>query len=533
MGRRPGRERNCYAAAVAFRDDREALRARIAGLERDLRDRGPDQAEALTELTELKHLVRETRTRVESDQNALDELSARIDQMAAKLTGAESTEISAPGADDLERVDLADATASDDAAAVGALRSASVRHVKLAIVGGLILAHVVGIVALLRAGPSGEATDFDIATPLPGDVADVDPVAVLTLAKARAPASASLTGLELYYVQDSGRIDLTSSHYSARMSFTFVERNDGPDQDPEAPVGTPLPLLGDQSISTFRADSSGLHDPALAVSMPFLLGQQPVPMPRCSPRALWETARLEGAPEGAVAVLKYESALTLGPEQQMIRTPIWTFDIEGTPLHLRFREPDCALVDDIGRPRGEARTDGADPGVRQGEPDDDSDGSGAAVADGSGAATTGDGAAVDLGAGLLMTAMPRTRTSPRPIEVAIRFDNGSGHGQRVRLLSIRPLAAGETPVRAVFIRVAEVQPGTVYPTTDAGTAQTDTWIEIPAHQSRIITVGPDDRPRYAALAGNHRYEISIERQDGPTAGVVAAMSDGIRHPVRR
>lgn len=319
-----------------YRDEREALRARLAELERDLAEARADlDREAIQkQLAALSAQVAEATAQVEDDRAALGEVAASLQKLQAAIAPAPAP-APAQGAG-------APAKASADAAS----SPGNAVVFLIAIVGFVLLG---GIFALLRSAPAPAADPNAAVAAIPGAPHAVDPIALLPVARKRAYARMSLVSIEARYVGPNGRVDLRAPSYMGSITYTFGERPPEVAPDPSAPLGAPKPSRGMPSQSEVKIDLSGIH------AEPVMIGfsGQEVPDPKCTLEDVWKAAREAGAPEGAVAILSYKHDRPFAFGAKSAGTDsgaAWLFHIEGTEIHMRIEDPSCKVTTKRGLP---------------------------------------------------------------------------------------------------------------------------------------------------------------------------------------
>ena len=315
-----------------YRDERDALRARLAELERDLAEARADlDREAIKkQLAALSAQVAEATAQVEDDRAALGEVAASLQKLQASIAPAPAQGAGAP------------AKASADAAS----SPGNAVVFLIPIVGFVLLG---AIFALLRSAPAPAADPNAAVAAIPGAPHAVDPIALLPMARERARVRTSLVSIEARYVGENGRVDLRAPSYMGSITYTFGERPPEVAPDPSAPLGAPKPSRGMPSQSEVKIDISGIH------AEPVMIGfsGQEVPDPKCTLEDVWKAAREAGAPEGAVAILDYKHDRLIAFGTKSAGTDsgaAWIFRIEGTDIHMRIEDPSCKVTTKRGLP---------------------------------------------------------------------------------------------------------------------------------------------------------------------------------------
>jgi len=186
---------------------------------------------------------------------------------------------------------------------------------------------------------------------LPGDAAHFDPVATFATIQSHAGSGARLLRFEARFVRNDGTLDLTATYSPPpTVEYRFARSLPGAPKD-APPLGTGR-----------RADDQWYEPITVKVSRPwefrsvsrssggirtryqyFNLGmardtsrpQAGPPLsfaaaPSCPLRDFWKAAAARGAPEGAVAVVRYDATG-------------YVFQIQGTPIRLAFG-PSCQEI---------------------------------------------------------------------------------------------------------------------------------------------------------------------------------------------
>jgi hypothetical protein len=152
-----------------------------------------------------------------------------------------------------------------------------------------------------------------------GFPAKVDAVATLDAAHARTKRT-ELRAIAVSGARSDGTVDVSVAGRRVRYVFTSP-RGEGP--QPPRPPGT-LPMrsyCGKQNVHVRTEGMVADPDQPTAACLSF---GDPLPLPRCGPREVWQTAIHRGVPADQLANLQYFRA-TAGPA--------WRFEIPGTPHH--------------------------------------------------------------------------------------------------------------------------------------------------------------------------------------------------------
>lgn len=312
---------------AGFRDDREALLARLDALQGELaRAGGAADREALRRrVEELAAAVDEATDRLDRDRGALGELGARLDAVRRELGGS-----SVP--------------ARSVASAPPAVAPAPPRGARFPLWLAVIPVAAIAIAsALVRGGssPDEAAVPLDpTQSAVPGDPRAFDPLAALDRARQRSllGAGGQLSGIRAQYVSPNGRLDLEARAYHAQVVYTFYEPGPTPPPEADTPLGVPRPVSMGQ-YATVEVTSAGM---TAFPPTPFPSGGA-APEPRCSFASLWAVARARGAPEGAVATIDYGGTAAEGH---------WNFSIADTSTNFAVTDDECLA---------EARSAGAPP----------------------------------------------------------------------------------------------------------------------------------------------------------------------------
>jgi len=134
---------------------------------------------------------------------------------------------------------------------------------------------------------------------------------------------------------------------------------------------------------------------------------------------------------------------------------------------------------------------------------------------------------------LSVAALPAIRTSGRPPFVRLRVDNRTAGHDRIRIRAASRLAAPPRQVELSRLSVTRAELGAVYSEAERAEAPIDEWIDVPPNEARLLDVGLRDSDARHSPFTARRYELVVERDEGPPIHVEASLGDGIRHPVRR
>ncbi|MEJ7731023.1 MAG: hypothetical protein WKG00_17630 [Polyangiaceae bacterium] len=302
----------------AFRDDRDLLKQRIGELEEALTraESRADKTSLESRLNALTERVAAKRADLDEDKKALGELAEALDKMAREL-----------------RPEPAAPPAPSDRAATEA-RSTGTRWV---LMGLSVLAICIGVFLVVASGGGGRPQTPALkggAEQLPGWPSALDPVALLPQMQARVGRGrpVELGSVEIRYLSSSGRFDVTGKGYSPSLVYQFVHRPPAPEETAR-PLGVPPPARPFATTHTVTIDGAGLvtETDVIAVMAP-----RPVPPPRCSTAQVWAAAMASGAPEAALATLRYQ----LGNDG----AGRWKFDIAETDIGLEIADGSCRVV---------------------------------------------------------------------------------------------------------------------------------------------------------------------------------------------
>jgi hypothetical protein len=302
----------------AFRDDRALLKQRIEELEQALTraESRADKTSLESRLTTLTERVAAKRADLEEDKKALGELAEALDKMARELRPE------------------APAPAVPAAASAAAARSTGSRWV---LMGLAILAMCIGVFLVIASEGLGRP-DASIlrgdADQLPGWPSALDPVAMLPQMQARVGGSQPLElgSLEVRYLGSSGKLDVTGKGYTPSLVYQFVHHPPGP-AETARPLGVPAPPRPVATAHTVKIDRIGVITDKNAVAV---MAPQPVPPPRCSTAQVWAAALASGAPEAALATVRYQ----LGNDG----AGRWKFEIAGTDIRFEIADGSCSVI---------------------------------------------------------------------------------------------------------------------------------------------------------------------------------------------
>jgi hypothetical protein len=320
-----------HASVSQYRDERDALRARLEQLERDLAELREDQdRDAIRkQLAALSAQVAEATAQVEGDRAALTEVAGAIQKLRQSLGGPEP-----------EATHVAKEGAKTPATSTGMTAGLSRREW---IIGGAFFLAVSVLILFARA-PQKAPDPLAAVAGIPGAPHAVDPIALLPIARERAAARQFLVSLEARYVSSNGRVDLRAPSYVGSIQYTFGDRPVEPPPDPSRPIGAPKPRGGDMPrLSQVTIDIGGIRTEQILMG----ISGAEVPEPKCSIEAVWKAAIEAGAPESAVAVIVYKldsfAGLGLSGARRGARA-MWSFRIEGTAIDLNIEDPSCKVM---------------------------------------------------------------------------------------------------------------------------------------------------------------------------------------------
>jgi hypothetical protein len=326
-----------HADVSQYRDERDALRARLEQLERDLIELREDQdREAIkAQLAALSAQVAEATAQVEGDRAALGEVAESIQKLRASLGGPAETGKATPDA-----TEPAKEPAHELAKSIEAVPGLGLRAWMVA----LALFVVVAALVVRSRTPAKPPDPLAAVAGIPGAPHAVDPIALLPTAKQRAVVRQFLVSIEGRYVGSNGRVDLRAPSYAGLIKYTFGERPPEPPPDPSRPLGAPKASGGAMPRqSQVTIDIGGIHID------PILLGFSgaEVPEPRCSFEAVWKGAIEAGAPGDAVAIIVYKLDTFAGlglPGAARGPRAMWSFRIEGTAVDLKIEDSSCKVM---------------------------------------------------------------------------------------------------------------------------------------------------------------------------------------------
>jgi hypothetical protein len=321
----------------SYRDERDALRARLDGLERELAElrEGPDREEAKRQLAELSAKVAEATRKLEGERAALGEVADAIQKLRASLDPDKTLD---PAENKDAKTELPKAPSSGLADGKPIFLGISVA----------VLAVALFALFALKA-PSRPPDPHAAVAQVPGAPHAVDPIALLPVARNKALVRASLVSIEARFVGSNGLVDLDAKGYRGSITYTFGETPPEPPRDPSLPIGAPQPSRAMPRQARVILDLGGMR------AEPVVIGYsgRAVPDPNCSLQDVWKAARDAGAPDGAVAIVTYEldqvsSLRLLGrPDAASFANDsgaAWRFRIEGTKIALRIEDPTCRVT---------------------------------------------------------------------------------------------------------------------------------------------------------------------------------------------
>jgi hypothetical protein len=205
----------------------------------------------------------------------------------------------------------------------------------------VVVSAAVGFYVSKRRAPAfvpGAAVGADV----PGYPHDVDPAALLPIARARAGLgpSARLTQIAVSYARSTGLVDLHAATYQGSIVYSFAEpAPPSPAAVPSAPLGAPAPPRPIGRSASVEVDSLGLHAAPLALSW----SEEGVSDPRCTVAEVWRAAVGAGAPADAIAVLHYAKGFDVhsGAIHEIAE---WTLEISGTSYRYEIDDATCAVM---------------------------------------------------------------------------------------------------------------------------------------------------------------------------------------------
>ena len=181
-----------------------------------------------------------------------------------------------------------------------------------------------------------------LAAEIPGYPHDVDPGALLPLARARSGLgpTARLTQISVSYARSTGLVDLRAATYEGWIVYSFAEP--GPPSAPaaaSAPLGAPPPPRPLGHSASVEVNSDGIHDAPLALAWT----EEGVADPRCSVADVWRAAIAAGAPADAVAVLHYGKGFD-ARDGSIHELAEWTLEITGTTYRYPIDDATCSVM---------------------------------------------------------------------------------------------------------------------------------------------------------------------------------------------
>jgi hypothetical protein len=322
----------------SYRDERDALRARLAALEAEVADlrEGPDREEAKRQLAELSAKVAEATAKLEGERAALGEVAEAIQKLRVSLD-PDTTKTLDPDENKSQKPEPPKTPATSSGLPEGT-------HVVLA-----ISVAILGIAFFALKASSSPPDPHAAVMQVPGAPHAVDPIALLPVARAQALVRESLVSIEARFVGSNGLVDLDAKGYQGSITYTFGETPPEPPRDPSLPIGAPQPYRAMPRQARVLLDLGGLR------AEPVNLGYagRTVPDPKCSLQDVWKAALDAGAPEGAVAIVTYQldplsSLMFLGRRDAASFAndsgAAWRFRIEGTKIDLRVEDPTCKVT---------------------------------------------------------------------------------------------------------------------------------------------------------------------------------------------
>lgn len=301
---------------MAFRDDRELLKQRIDELEAALSraESRADRGELEAQVSSLVERVAAKRDDLEKDKKALAELAAELDQMARQLRPEEPPAQPQP------------AQAAQARSRGWMLLGLGVSMLMVC-AGGFLLAAADG-----RGSPSTPALQGG-AERLPGWPSALDPVALLPDMRGRGSRGEALElgSIEVRFLGSSGKLDVTGKGYAPALVYKFVHQPPAP-AETARPLGVPAPPRPLATEYTVTIDRSGVVSERDAMAM---VPPRPVAPPRCSTAQVWAAATAAGAPQDALATLRYRHS------EGAAR---WSFEIATTDIRFEIDDGSCSVV---------------------------------------------------------------------------------------------------------------------------------------------------------------------------------------------
>ena len=280
------------------------------------RSRAPTRPRWSPRLTTLTERVAAERADLEEDKKALGELAEALDKMAREL-----------------RPPAPASPAPADASTTEARKAGS----RWVLMGLAVLAMCIGAFLIIASGGNGRPEAPVLqggAEQLPGWPSALDPVAMLPQMQARVGGTqpVELGSVEVRYLGSSGRLDITGKGYTPSLVYQFVHHPPAP-AETARPLGVPPPSRPFATTRTVTIDRAGVvtETDVIAVVAP-----RPVPRPRCSTGQVWAAAMASGAPEAALATVRYQ----LGDDG----AGRWKFEIAGTDIRFEIADGSCSVI---------------------------------------------------------------------------------------------------------------------------------------------------------------------------------------------
>jgi hypothetical protein len=177
---------------------------------------------------------------------------------------------------------------------------------------------------------------------IPGDASRFDPIAFIATARADIDGTVGLERFDASGVRSDGTVDLEAESYESSVTYRFVRAVPPPEDQPPIGAGgssetvwhreTRVVIENPGYHETHRSGTSSKGYLSEGYSS-YEVDPEPgapeiAPDPTCSLATLWQAAIASGAPESAVANVRYDAS------------GYW-FDIDDTDVRLRFGM-DCA-----------------------------------------------------------------------------------------------------------------------------------------------------------------------------------------------
>ncbi len=298
-----------------YRDEREAMRARIDALEDDLAQK-PDAEKVRAQLDAMRAELTAAEARIDGDRATIATLTQRIEALQSEMDGP------APRPEPKAQPDLALRRRAGIAAVV----------IGMMVVGGIFAMNA------SRPDPietNVYASASDRALEIPGGIHAADPVAVLDMLRTRTPPGAELAKVDLEYVSSNGTIDLEHASYSGAMTFTFAVPAAPGAPPPPAVLGAPTPPPAPRfEAAIYRVTARGIDMDPLGGGLGALLlpSDPPTGFPTCTPRRVWDAARAREVPADAVAHLVFA---------RVEGKPTWRLRVEDTEFDVLVDDATC------------------------------------------------------------------------------------------------------------------------------------------------------------------------------------------------